>query len=180
VFIGPRGAGKTTVGRLAAARLGRPFVDTDGRVREESGKTLSTLFEEGGEDAFRGLEARVVAAAAATAGQVIAVGGGAVEDPENVRRLRATGLLCRLTAPAGVLLRRTARDPGSAESRPPLTDLDPRREMEAVLRRREALYEGASHFAVDTETASPEETAEKAVREFEARCARAETGESGL
>ena len=93
VLIGMPSAGKTTVGREAAALLGRRFVDTDELIGKETGKTPAELIELCGEDAFRDAEARVVASVSAETGLVIATGGGAVLRQENVDALRANGCL---------------------------------------------------------------------------------------
>src|SRR5215470_5572891 len=98
VLMGFMGTGKSEVGRRLAQRLGRAFVDTDQLVEERAGKRVAAIFADDGEPAFRGLERTAVADAAARAGAVIAVGGGAVLDPENVRVLRAAGVLVHLTA----------------------------------------------------------------------------------
>lgn len=159
VLAGPRGAGKSCVGRIVAAKLGRAFVDTDERICAAAGKTVDALFAEEGEAGFRAREARAVEAAAALEGAVIALGGGAVENPENVRRLRARGVVCYLSAPAVVLFKRTAADPASPAGRPALTGLDPLQEMETMIRRRRPLYRSAAHFTVETAGKTPEEVA---------------------
>ena len=105
-----------------------------------------------------------MARAAALRGAVIAAGGGAVEDPENVRRLRASGVVVRLTARPIVLYARVTADPASGASRPPLTGLDPLQEMEAIVLRREPLYREAAHAAVDTGRKTPGQVAEEVER----------------
>jgi shikimate kinase len=167
VLIGPRGSGKTTVGRLLAERLGRPFADTDDLVRAAAGKTVEAIFAEDGEPEFRRLESEAVAGAARLRGAVIAAGGGAVEDPGNVRRLREAGLVIRLTARPVVLYARVTADPASRALRPPLTGLDPLQEMEATVRRREPLYREAAHVSLETSGKTIEQVAaeiEAAVR----------------
>ena len=78
VLVGPPAAGKSTVGRLVADRLGMPFTDTDDLVVQRAGKPVSEVFVDDGEEAFRELEAAAVADALATAGGLLALGGGAV------------------------------------------------------------------------------------------------------
>lgn len=77
VLIGPPGAGKTTVGRLLAQRWGIEFVDTDELVEREQGRTISEIFVEDGEAAFRALEVEAVRTAVTGSDQVVALGGGA-------------------------------------------------------------------------------------------------------
>ncbi len=92
VLTGMPGSGKTTVGRELARAWNRPFVDTDEEIVKESGKEISQIFEEVGEEGFRELEARVLRQIAnESAGAVIATGGGAVLREENVRALKRTG-----------------------------------------------------------------------------------------
>ncbi|HWP34554.1 MAG TPA: shikimate kinase, partial [Thermodesulfobacteriota bacterium] len=89
VLVGLMGAGKSAVGRALAARLGRPFVDTDALVEARAGRPIPAIFAAGGEAAFRALEREVVAEVASRGGQVIATGGGAVVDPASRAALRA-------------------------------------------------------------------------------------------
>lgn len=78
VIVGAPGAGKSTVGRALADRLGVGFVDTDALVEEQAGKSIADIFVQDGEDAFREMEEAAVAEALATHAGVIALGGGAV------------------------------------------------------------------------------------------------------
>ena len=89
VLIGLRGTGKSTVGRLLAERLQRPFFDTDTLVQQRAGKTIREIFEQDGEAAFRALESAVVRECAQQRNAVLATGGGAVLDPQNTAALRA-------------------------------------------------------------------------------------------
>ena len=95
-LVGFMGAGKTSLGREMAARLGRPFLDLDAAIEERAGKTIPELFEERGESGFRELEAHAVRAAlAAPEPAVIALGGGAVTTPANREALAAAITLLR-------------------------------------------------------------------------------------
>src|SRR5690606_37550659 len=111
VLIGLMGVGKSTVGRLVAQRLHRPFVDTDVEIARAAGRSIAELFAEEGERGFRAREAERIRHVAALRGQVIAVGGGAVLDPSNVTHLRATGDLVLLDADPAELARRVASLP---------------------------------------------------------------------
>jgi shikimate kinase len=107
VLIGLRGAGKTTVGRKLAARLGCAFVDTDARVKKAAGCSIGALFAQGGESLFRRFEKQAVfALIGRPAPLVVATGGGAVLDPQNRRILNRLGLVVYLRAPVAVLLER--------------------------------------------------------------------------
>ena len=96
VFIGMPSCGKSTLGRRLAERCGRPFIDTDERIVARAGKPIPRIFAEDGEDAFRRLEAEVIRDLSARTGLILATGGGAILDPQNVRRLKRNGLLCRI------------------------------------------------------------------------------------
>ncbi|MGI9016424.1 MAG: shikimate kinase [Euzebya sp.] len=104
VLIGLMGAGKSTVGRLVAHILERPFVDTDEVVQHVEGRSIAQIFTEDGEREFRVFEAAAVRQVSAIRGQVVAVGGGAVTDPANVTQLRGTGDLIWLDAPVSAMV----------------------------------------------------------------------------
>lgn len=93
------GAGKTTVGRLLADSLQRPFIDLDQRIETVTSRTISELFAEKGETGFRKLEATVLEQVLQGEQSVIAVGGGALTNRHNVHTMRATGELVWLHAP---------------------------------------------------------------------------------
>jgi len=100
VLVGLMGAGKTTVGQMCAARLGRAFVDTDDLVETLAHASVSEIFASDGEARFRELEQQAVAEACASPEPlVIACGGGAVLAPANRRLLRAAGTVVWLRAP---------------------------------------------------------------------------------
>jgi shikimate kinase len=150
VLIGYRCSGKTEVGQSLAAKMNRPFVDTDGLIQQRSGSTIEAMVAARGWDDFRDRERLVVAEVSQRSPLVIATGGGAVLDGENVRNLRLKGWLVWLKAPARVLRERMGKDRRQAKGRPSLTDASPLDEIEAVLKQREPFYEKASDWAVDT------------------------------
>ena len=90
VLIGMPGAGKTTIGRKLSKALGRPVLDADDKVVEQTGRTIKDLFQEG-EDVFRQAETAAVKALSAVDGIIISCGGGVVKRPENIAFLQATG-----------------------------------------------------------------------------------------
>ena len=143
--MGFMGTGKSEVGRRLAQRLGRAFVDTDRLVEERAGKRIATIFAEDGEPAFRTLERAAVAEAAGRGGPVVAVGGGAVLDPENVRCLRAAGVLVYLTARPEIIMGRV----GDGSNRP-LLQGDPRAAVARLLTERGPVYAAAADITVDT------------------------------
>ena len=105
VLMGYRGTGKTSVGRLLAAKLAKPFLDSDELIEAYSGKTVQEMVEEGGWGLFRREEKRVVTELSAKDGCVVALGGGAVLDEENIRNLKAKGFFIWLTAGAETILK---------------------------------------------------------------------------
>lgn len=108
VLTGFMGSGKTTVGRLVAQRLGWDFVDTDALIEARAGRTIPAIFAESGEARFRALEAAAVRDVAGGDRQVIATGGGAVLDPQNLLALRMSGAVVHLKASPELLWRRTS------------------------------------------------------------------------
>jgi shikimate kinase len=170
ILIGFRCTGKTAVGREVARRLGWPFVDADSCLQERAGKSIAAVFAEGGEPLFRRLEREVLAELTQKDGIVLAAGGGAVLDGENVRRLRGSGLVVRLTASLETILRRLADDEKTERERPRLTgEADLRREVEQLLARREPFYQRAAHVTIDTEGLTVSQVADEALRQLSAR-----------
>lgn len=159
VLIGLMGTGKTTVGRLVAAALGRPFVDTDDAVETRAGTTVAAVFAAEGERGFRAREAEEIRRVAATRGQVVAVGGGAVLDPANVTHLRSTGDLLLLDARPETLAARIADDAGGPV-RPLLAPGgDPATRLADLRALRDGAYRSAAAHAVDTTGRTPDEVA---------------------
>lgn len=93
VLIGMPSSGKSTVGRVIAERLGKTFVDSDDEIVKVAGKSIPEIFSTDGEAQFRRTESEVISSLAARNGLVIATGGGAVLDGENVRALSGNGIL---------------------------------------------------------------------------------------
>ncbi len=150
VLIGMRGAGKTTLGRELADRLGRPFVDTDDELARAEGADVDALLVRAGEAAFRRAEARVLRALAGRRGLVVATGGGAVLHGEPFAALCRDAHVIYLAASPGELQRRAARRP-----RPPLTALPPADECARLLAERDPLYRAAARSIVSVEDRDP-------------------------
>jgi shikimate dehydrogenase len=172
VLVGPRGAGKTSVARRAAALLGRPFVDTDEAIARRGGRPAGRILSERGEAAFRALEREAVRVAASRRGVAVAVGGGALEDAANAEALAAGGVVVRLEVGAREAAARVARDPAS---RPRLTDApDLEAETTRLIAAREAGYaRAAGPRRVATEGRSAEDVARDVVALWIAHDARA-------
>jgi shikimate kinase len=150
VLIGYRATGKTSVGARLAMRLHRPFVDLDQVLVREAGRPIADIVAQGGWAEFRRLEKELVARYAAIPGQILAPGGGAVLDRDNVAALRENGIIIWLTADPDTIQGRLAQDQPRDANRPSLTGSDPIREVREVLSQRAPLYEAAAQIIVDT------------------------------
>jgi shikimate kinase len=109
VLVGMMGAGKSSIGRRLAGRLGIPFVDADGEIESAAGMTIAEIFAKHGEPYFRAGEARVIARLLENGPQVLATGGGAVMDQTTRDLIRIKGISVWLKADLDVLLKRTKR-----------------------------------------------------------------------
>lgn len=158
-LIGMMGAGKSTVGPLAAERLDVPFVDLDERVAGGAGMTVPEIFAAEGEAGFRRREEDAVAAAAG-APAVVACGGGVVLAERNVARLRASGMVVWLDAPAAELEQRV----GAGGGRPLLAGGEASGGLGPILEARSAAYAAAAHHRVATAGRTPEEVAREVVQ----------------
>lgn len=152
------GAGKTTVGKILARIVGYEYVDTDELVEERTGKAITEIFSERGEDYFRDLETSAIRFITESGGQVVAAGGGAVMREENRNLMEAGGVTVYLKAPAHVIWERVK----DSESRPLLKVEDPYGTIERLLKERTPAYESAD-ITVDTENLSPEEVASEII-----------------
>jgi shikimate kinase len=154
VVVGPPGAGKTTVGRVLARRLGVPFTDVDELLVERGGKSIAAMFTEDGEDAFRALERVVVAEALEATDGVLALGGGSVLAASTRARLRGHRVVLLWVGLADGL-RRT----GMSTARPLLAGVNPRATFKALLDARAPLYREVATVEVDTSRRSANQVA---------------------
>lgn len=136
-FVGPMGAGKTSIGRRVAARLGLAFVDSDQLLEQRTGATVSLIFELEGEAGFRERERALIAELCSGSGHAIATGGGAVLHPDNRSQLQARCFVVHLHIDVDRQLRRLERD----RQRPLLQAPDRRERLLALARERESLYD---------------------------------------
>jgi shikimate kinase len=162
VLIGLRGAGKTTVGRLVAARLQWRYLDTDAVIQERAGETISAIFARGGERLFRSLEADAVRDSAANDRVVLSCGGGVVLDPRNVEALRRNGLVVHLIADPEELWRRVSADASSAQTRPTLIAAAKSgvEELRELARARAGAYAQARHAELPVGGRTPDQVAD--------------------
>jgi shikimate kinase len=151
------GAGKTTVGRILASRLGVPFVDLDDAVTAAAGATVPEIFEREGEGGFREREVRALESLLGGDPAVIALGGGTLSRPDTREALRGRATLVYLRTGEDELRRRlAATDPAT---RPLLAGGFP----EELLRRREAVY-ATCDVVVDTDRLDPSAVADRIAR----------------
>lgn len=164
VLSGMMGSGKSTIGRIVAGLLDRPFVDTDKQVEETAGCSVATIFAEQGEAAFRDMEREAVRRVAATQGQVVSLGGGVVMDPDNVAHLRATGDIVWIDVPVEVLVGRLASS-AKPNKRPLLEgDQDPdalHSRLSALRAERYDAYASSAVYVLDTMGRSSEVVAQE-------------------
>lgn len=155
VLVGPPGAGKTTVGRLVAARLGVAFRDTDADVEAAAGTTVAEVFYAHGEEHFRALERAAVSTALAEHEGVLSLGGGAVLSADS-RSLLAGHEVVLLS----VGLSAAAERVGLSGTRPVLA-LNPRAQLRQLLADRMPLYEAVAVRTVVTDRRTPAEVADE-------------------
>jgi shikimate kinase len=156
VLTGFMGTGKTFTGRTLARKLGTKFIDTDALIEKDAGLPIPEIFEKFGEAHFRGLEKEVVERVSQEKGVIIAVGGGAIVNPENLINLKRNGVIICLTATPEVILSRVERN----SDRPLLQVEDKIGKIRELLEKRAPYYEKADIF-IDTDGKSPEQVAEE-------------------
>ena len=147
VLVGFMGAGKSTIGRLLADKLGLPFADSDPAIEQRAGRPIREIFAGDGEPAFRALEHEVIAELLDGPDAVLALGGGAPEHAGTQARLKAAEVVY-LHVSYSDALRRVGGDIG----RPLLAQPD----LEARYQRRLAVYAAVATLTVRTDDRDPD------------------------
>src|SRR6185437_1386716 len=162
VLTGFMGSGKSTVGRSLAKRLGWRFIDLDSLIEQRDGRTVSRIFAESGEAAFRTMETEALISSLQEPHLVVALGGGALETAANRHALAAASQTCTvlLTASFDTLYDRCRQQiVAAAESPLPLRPLLGDRDAAAArLARRDANYRQTANLVLDTSAQKPEES----------------------
>jgi shikimate kinase len=146
ILVGLPGVGKTTIGKAAARRLGRAFLDFDREIERRAGMEVREIFRLKGEEHFRAMEATLTHELSTSGGMVLSPGGGWITQTSSVELLRSTGRIIYLRASPEAVARRLRR----VETRPLLAGRDPVVALRELYEKRRALYETAD-VVLDTE-----------------------------
>lgn len=160
-LIGYRGCGKSTVGRILAAKLNRRSIDSDDLIEKNASKSIREIFESESESGFRDREEaalREIAQQAAPA--VVALGGGAILRGNNRQLIAATGRRIWLQADPEILNARIVGDASTALRRPNLSHSGGLTEIIGMLKLREPIYRELAEFIVQTNDQSAEKIAD--------------------
>ena len=157
VLIGYRGTGKSTIGRLLAARLGRQLVSTDAEIVKRAQRTIPEIVAQEGWEYFRDLESDICRELASRDQLMVDTGGGAILRAQNVEALKKNGTLFWLTASVKTIVKRIGRD----NQRPSLTGtksfVD---EIRDVLQERTPKYQSAADHIIATDDRSIDQVVE--------------------
>ncbi|MFE9308484.1 shikimate kinase [Streptomyces sp. NPDC006706] len=161
VLVGPMGVGKSTVGRMLADRLGIVYRDVDDDIVAEQGRTIAEIFVDEGEPFFRAVEKEAVRRALAGHDGVLALGGGAILDPDT-RALIARLPVLYLSMDVEEAVRRTGLNVAR-----PLLAVNPRKQWRELMEARRHLYEEVATAVVPTDGRTPEEVTQAALDALE-------------
>lgn len=165
-LVGLMGAGKTTVGRQLARRLGRRFADSDHEIEERTGVQIPLIFEIEGEAGFRARESQVVEHLTQQRDLVMATGGGVVLDPRNRANLSNTGIVIYLCAQPRQLWERTRH----SRNRPLLQVADPLVKLQELFTQRDPLYREIADIVVESGSGAFNHLVKHLEREVRALC----------
>jgi shikimate kinase len=158
ILVGLPGVGKTTIGRAAARRLGRQFLDFDEEIERRAGMNVREIFRLKGEEHFRAEELALTKELSGTGGMVLSPGGGWITQSGSVELLRSAGRIIYLRASPESVARRLRK----VETRPLLAGRDPVVALRELYAKRRALYETAD-VIIDTERLARQQLIAKVV-----------------
>ena len=161
-LIGFMGTGKSSIGRILASQLGFDFIDTDALIEERTGKSVTDIFEQNGEPAFRKIERSLVKELGGKTGIVISTGGGLAANAENLSALKETALVVCLWAAPETIWERVRHQ----THRPLLRDPDPLAKIRSLLAAREPFYKQAD-VLINTELRPMREVAQQVLHHFQ-------------
>jgi shikimate kinase len=162
-LIGFMGTGKTAVGKVLAAKMGKEFIELDSLIEQRARKSIPEIFQQDGEIGFRELEIEAVKDVADTKNAVIACGGGMVLNKINIDRLRKECIIVYLAASPGIILKRTSED---KNERPLLAVPDRPAQIRELLRFRQPFYQRAADIKIDTSKLDIDSVAERIVEKL--------------
>ncbi|MFW9801709.1 MAG: shikimate kinase [Candidatus Thorarchaeota archaeon] len=164
-LIGFMGTGKTTIGRALASSLKRDFIDTDPLIESRVGKSIFRVFSEDGEAFFRDIEAQIVKEVYGIRSSVVALGGGAILNPEIATLVRENSAVVLLRSSVETIISRTS----SNRLRPLLnvTAEDLKQRVTTLLTEREAAYSDAMDIEIHTDSMNVGEAVSEIIRRLE-------------
>jgi shikimate kinase len=174
VLVGLMGAGKSTVGRRLAKRLGLPFLDTDAAIQDAAGYTPTEVFERFGEEDFRDGERRLVARLVDEEVRVVASGGEVFVDPRTRKLLNERAITIWLDAPVDLLTTRTGR----LETRPLLRNVNRKETLERLAAERRHLYAEA-HVHVKSGDGAHSDVVDSIIAALEAHLSHGKAAQPG-
>ncbi|HEF8783695.1 shikimate kinase AroL [Providencia alcalifaciens] len=146
-IIGPRGSGKTTIGKKLAEKTGYQFIDTDKLILERAGMSIADIVQQQGWNYFRQLESQILASIESQ-DAIVSTGGGIILAPENQQVMRENGTVIYLRSTPETLVKRLAAEP-QADQRPSLTGKSLLEEIEEVMTQRDPIYLSTAHHVID-------------------------------
>ncbi len=167
VLIGPPGAGKSTIGEMLARRLKTSFVDTDKAIAARAGKSISDIFVDDGEDAFRSVEKAVVSEELQRESGVLALGGGAILDLQTQKEIESVKVGGSQVVFLDVSIATAAPRIGFNRNRPLLLG-NPRAQWLSLMQQRRPIYESLADLIVDTSDQPADRSVEAIVSTLEA------------
>ncbi len=165
ILIGPMGSGKTTIGQKLSADLGIEFRDTDQMIVSQSGREISDIFIEEGEEAFRSLEKIILRTALLEDSTVLALGGGACLSFDAQSAIRASGAF---TVYLKISLSQVSARVGFNQGRPLLMG-NPRAQWQSLMNERAPIYEGIASYIVEVDGQSIDDISSEIAFAYELR-----------
>jgi shikimate kinase len=158
-LVGYRCTGKSTTGKLLAAQMDCPFLDTDRMIEKTFNTTIEQMVTQRGWDYFRQKERQILLETAGLGNHVIATGGGIILDPENRKFIQAHGICVWLYADPVTIVRRIVADVKNCDARPRFSDESLSQETQKTLAIRTPLYQELGQIKIDTSRHSPNQAA---------------------